>query len=224
MEPPKIISTSSNKKKQKMTFKWSNNFKYPVDIPSNVFKNKPDNVLAPIEYFSLFFKPEIFNIIVENTNLYGSQKSIPIDIDVNEIKHFIGIQLIMGIVSMPAYTDYWSINFRYNKIADVMNLKRFQLLRRNLHFIDSAIINTEDRYYKVRPILEHVKKNCLGIDQGFQFSIDEMMIPYKKIKAGTRRQYIKNKPKKWGFKMFTRSGIDGFVYDFLPYGGENTFH
>lgn len=68
-----------------MTFKWSNNFKYPVDIPSNVFKNKPDNVLTPIEYFSLFFKPEIFNIIVENTNLYGSQKSIPINTDVNEI-------------------------------------------------------------------------------------------------------------------------------------------
>ncbi|KAE9528741.1 hypothetical protein AGLY_012316 [Aphis glycines] len=112
----------------------------------------------------------------------------------------------------------------YNKIADVMNLKRFQLLRRNLHFVDNSIINTEDCNYKVRPILEHVRKNCLEIYQGSQFFIDKMMIPYKRIKAGTRRQYIKNKLKKWGFKMFVRSGIYGFVYDFLPYGGENTFH
>jgi hypothetical protein len=81
VEPPNIISTSSNKKKPKMTFKWSNNFKYPVFIPFNVFKNKTDNVLAPIEYLSLFFKPEIFNIIVENTKLYGNQKSIRTDVN-----------------------------------------------------------------------------------------------------------------------------------------------
>jgi len=62
--------------------------------------------------------------------------------------------------------------------------------------------------------LERVRKNCLEIDQESQFFIDEMMIPYKGIKASTRRQYIKNKPKKWGFKMFVRWGIDGFVYDF----------
>lgn len=42
-----------------------------------------------------------------------------------------------------------------------------------------------------------------------------MMIPYKGTRAGSRRQYIKNKPKKWGFKMF--------VNDFLLYGGEDTF-
>lgn len=39
--------------------------------------------------------------------MYGSYKSIPIDTDVNEIKHFIGIQLIMGIVSMPLYIDFF---------------------------------------------------------------------------------------------------------------------
>lgn len=34
---------------------------------------------------------------------------------------------------------------------------------------------------------------------------------------------MKNKPKKWGFKLFVRAGIDGMVYDFLTYSGESTF-
>lgn len=50
-----------------------------------------------------------------------------------------------------------------------------------------------------------------------------MMIPYKGKKAGSRRQYIKSKPKKWGFKFFVRTGINGMVYDFFPYSSETTF-
>lgn len=51
-----------------------------------------------------------------------------------------------------------------------------------------------------------------------------MMIPYKGTKAGSRRQYIKSKPNKWGFKIFIRAGVNGQVFDFLPYAGENTFN
>ncbi|KAG5881470.1 hypothetical protein JTB14_000898 [Gonioctena quinquepunctata] len=35
--------------------------------------------------------------------------------------------------------------------------------------------------------------------------------------------YIKNKPKKWGFKLLLRCGITGMIYDFIPYGGDDTF-
>lgn len=31
------------------------------------------------------------------------------------------------------------------------------------------------------------------------------------------------KPNKWGFKKFVRAGMSGIVYDFLLYGGEDTF-
>jgi len=92
------------------------------------------------------------------------------------------------------------MNLRHNKVANVINLKRFQLLRQNLHFVDNTLINTEDRYYKVRSILEHVRKNCLEIDQGSQFFIHEMIIPYKRIKTGTRRQYIKKQAEKMGIQ------------------------
>lgn len=49
------------------------------------------------------------------------------------------------------------------------------------------------------------------------------MVPYKDKKAGSRRQYMQNKPKKWEIQLFVRSGIDGVVYDFLVYSGDCTF-
>lgn len=52
-------------------------------------------------------------------------------------------------------------------------------------------------------------------------SADKMM-PYKGKQAGSRRQYIKNKPKS-GLKLFLRCGISGMIYDFSSYGGNDTF-
>ena len=51
----------------------------------------------------------------------------------------------MGVVKMYAYTDYWSKILRYNKAADILTLKKFQLLRRYLHFND-VIKEDGDRY------------------------------------------------------------------------------
>lgn len=56
-----------------------------------------------------------------------------------------------------------------------------------------------------------------------EMEIDEMMIPYKGTKAGKRRQYIKSKPKKWGFKNCVRAGVSGLIYDFCMYAGDDTF-
>ncbi|KAI8432607.1 hypothetical protein MSG28_013593 [Choristoneura fumiferana] len=75
----------------------------------------------------------------------------------------------------------------------------------------------------MRPFLEKIRKNCLAQERETKFSIDEMMIPYKGKKAGNRRQYMKDKPTKWGFKNYVRAGVSGMIYDFILYGAEDTF-
>jgi hypothetical protein len=129
----------------------------------------------------------------------------------------------MGIVRMPSYLDYWSVKFRYDKVAEIMALKRYQQIRRWLHFANNNLDNG-DRYHKIRPILEKIRLNCLK-QQGKekQFSIDEMMIAYKGMKAGKRKQYMKDKPNKWGFKNYVRAGVSGIIYDYILYAGEDTF-
>ena len=41
------------------------------------------------------------------------------------------------------------------------------------------------------------------------------MVPFKG--KSFLKQYMPNKPHKWGFKMWGRSGISGFLYDFDLY-------
>lgn len=35
-------------------------------------------------------------------------------------------------------------------------------------------------------------------------------------------RYIKNNPRNWGYKIFVRAGVSGFIYDFVIYGSEDT--
>ena len=59
----------------------------------------------------------------------------------------------MGVNKLPAYTDYWAKLTRCDKVADIMTLKKFQLVRRYLHFNDN-LKDDGDRYYKIRPVLQ----------------------------------------------------------------------
>nr|CAI5853556.1 unnamed protein product [Callosobruchus analis] len=49
------------------------------------------------------------------------------------------------------------------------------------------------------------------------------MVAYKGTRAEHLRQYIKNKPHKWGYKVFVIAGVSGIILDFIPYQGSVTF-
>lgn len=219
-------ATKTKKRKTnipKKEYKWEeDSFWFPVNPAEDIF-TAPEALLSPLEYFKLFFDDDLILLMVEQTNLYSTQVTgTSVSTDRYEVMDFLAIEVMMGLVEMSAYTDYWSMQYRYAKIADIMPLKRYQALRRYLHFVDNNDVN-DDRYFKIRPVLESVRKNCLKIEQEIRNSVDEMMIPYKGKKAGSRKQYVKAKPRKWGFKMFVRCGVSGMVYDFIPYGGDDTF-
>lgn len=211
-------------KKDEPPFKWTtDDFEYEVTTAQTNDFTRPQNIKTPLQYFKTFFSPDIVELIVDQTNLYSTQTFHKcVDTSIDEMHDFLAIEILMGIVDMPAYTDYWAQETRYELIANIMPLKRYQAIRRSLHFVNNEELN-DDRYFKVRPILDRVRRNCLTIESESRCSVDEMMIPYKGKKAGSRRQYMKNKPKKWGFKMFVRCGVSGIVYDFFPYGGNDTF-
>nr|XP_008278366.1 PREDICTED: piggyBac transposable element-derived protein 3-like [Stegastes partitus] len=176
-------------------------------------------------YFAKFFDEDIFEAIAHQTNLYSCQLiGSSINTNVSEVKAFIGMKLILGVVKMPAVENSWATDTRYEKVADVMPLRRYKCLSRMLHFHDNLSSDTsEDRLLKLRPILDYMRNRFMEIESENQFSIDEMMVPYKGKKAGSLRQYLPSKPKKWGFKIFVRAGVSGFVYDFMVYTGKSTF-
>ena len=66
--------------------------------------------------------------------------------------------------------------------------------------------------FKIRPLFEHLRKNCVKQIPEVHNSIDERMVPFKG--RSFLRRYMLNKPHKWRFKIFQCNGSRGQVYDF----------
>ena len=120
-------------------------------------------------------------------------------------------------MNLPAYTLYWSQSLGYPPIADVMPLKRFEALK-SLHLVDNTTYDAEkdDKLFKIRPLIEAVRNECIKVDPEEYQSVDEQIIYDTKI-----RQCNPKKPKKWGFKNTVRAGASGYMYDFYVYAGKD---
>ena len=107
-------------------------------------------------------------------------------------------------------------------VADVMPIAQYKALHENLHVSDNAKCNDpenkDNKLYKIEPVLDHVRENCILLDPETEHSIDGQIIPAKTSYSGIC-QYNPKKPVKWGFKNFVQSGESGIIYDFFLYSG-----
>ena len=212
------------KKKKKDTTTWKR-----VDIENPALPTyqheSPTYVECPSQYFYKFFSPQLIKHITYQTNLYAVQRDVSTTFSTTEeeIMKFVAILLYMGIMQCPSLDDYWAMNTRVHQVADVMSSKRFRLLRRTIHFNDNAnVAGTVDRFFKIRPVFTFLNEAFRSQPQTPKQSIDEVMVGYKGKTAGNLRQYIKTKPDKWGFKLFSRASEDGFIHDMVMYQGQTT--
>ncbi|KAK3923574.1 PiggyBac transposable element-derived protein 3 [Frankliniella fusca] len=196
-----------------------------IPPPSPELKN-------PFDYFTYFFDTDLMETAVQHTNTYSvwktnGQKSI--DLTVAEFKKFLGIWLLMGVNQLPALRDFWAwaADTYVPQVSSCMTFNRFQSIRSSLHFYDKSrehLLDPQDRFAKVRYLLDHMKSKCNDLDQEAHYSVDEAMVPYKGKFAGSLRQYIMSKPHQFGIKIFHLAGSSGIIYDFIPYAGASTFH
>jgi len=84
-----------------------------------------------------------------------------------------------------------------------MKRKRFREISRFLHFSDNKNpMAKKDRAWKIRPVIDTLQKTFLeGITFGRWIAFDEMVIPSKSSRNSVR-MYLKNKPHKYGTKLF----------------------
>ena len=101
-----------------------------------------------------------------------------------------------------------------------MTVKRFEQIRRNLHFSNNDDINNISRQRKIFPVYEHFNKAFqIALYASKKQSIDERMVKFKG--HNICKQYIKNKPIKWGFKLWIRAcAKGGYEYESRIYTGK----
>lgn len=199
----------------------------PDTLFLDTFSPPPENDMTPLQYFKMFWDDELLTLLTEETNRYSIEVSGNcLNISIQEMEQFIGIQMQMAIVKMPNYELYWSCACRYEPIASVMSLKRYKSIRAFLHVIDNSKRDNEeykhDKLFKVRPLLNIIRRNFLKIEPERDQAIDEQIIPAKTKRSGGIRQYNPRKIHKWGFKNQVRAGKSGFMYDFFLYSGKHS--
>lgn len=215
---------SKKKKEEKIgTVKWNKN--QPVfDITSTCtlksISEEAKKAQTPLEYFHLFFSNDLLLKIVNETNLYASQKNVNLTLTFEEINVFFGALLLSGYAKYPNKRLYWSSNEDVPKILqNSIRCNRFEQILRNIHLNDNNNID-DDRLYKLRPLITELN-NKFKMHGGLEenLSIDESMIPY--YGRHYAKQFIKGKPIRFGFKNWALCTSSGYNVAFDIYMGKD---
>ena len=180
---------------------------------------------APIAFFQLFFTDSIQKSIVEQTNLFAQQYMEGHELsrhsrvqqwvrsvhDLAELKRFLALIIIMGLISFPSTEDCWVTLWPFASFtfSSIMSRDRFSLLLCFLHLNDSTryIRKGEPGYdplYKQRPIVDPLIANFkAAFNLGREIAVDEGTIGFKGRLWFL--QYMPKKPTKWGMKAFVAS-------------------
>lgn len=182
------------------------------------------NCDTPHEFFSFFFTADLKNTIVEQSNLYAAQKQIsnPENINENILNKFLGILIYSSIIKFPNTRSYWNDKFGYDHIKKTMSQKKFERVRSIIHFADNTKClpkehSDYDRLYKIRPLEETLNHQFGKIPIDQRLSIDEQMCATKM--SHYIKQYLPNKPHKWGFKLYLICSLQGYAHKFEIYSG-----
>ncbi|XDV25651.1 hypothetical protein PO909_029533, partial [Leuciscus waleckii] len=151
-----------------------------------------------LQLFNLFFSMSVLQTIVQHTNVYGDKnqqgREKPWnDISVEDFKCYLALVVYMGLVKVSALTDYW----RRSRIYSVPLPAEIMSCRKFLTIT-----------------------NALHLSDPQNISIDERMVA-SKARSGLK-QYMKNKPTKWGYKLFVLAdSLYGYTFHFFVYEGKS---
>ena len=197
----------------------------------------------PIDFVEIYFTETLLQLIVTETNRYPKQyveaNSKKADssyivrwapVACSEMKVFLGLLLLTGIIQKGSLNTYWSTEelIQTPMFSIVMTSDRFLLILRFLYFNNSNDPNynlrdkNKDHLHKIRPFLD---MSCEWFRQvylpGKQLSDDESLIFFKGRLHF--KQYIKTKRSRFGIKLYELTTSNGITIGLLVYPGKGMF-
>ena len=217
----KVQTSSVSKRPSWKVIKSNSTARSPPLWLSNL--NAAESIQIPINYFRIFIDSTLINHIVDQSNLYAAQVNLasPLQLSCDEFNKFLAVVLLMLIVALPHSRLYWSLDLAVCQVKNILSRKRFEQIKRFFHFNDNTtklLSPTDanfDKLFKVKPLLDQIRKKFNLVSMSQMMCIDEMMIPFKG--NSSLKQYIPSTPHKYGNKLCNNSGI---THDFEVYSGK----
>ena len=194
----------------------------------------------PIDFFKLFIDDDLMNYLVAETNTFAEQFVRDNNLkrrsrvhewyptNPKEMKEFLGLTFLMGIVQKPTISMYWSNDPLYSTpiFKQVMNRDRYLLLLKFLHYNNNDNMpapNDEnaDKLFKLRPLVDHLFEKFQDVyTPSREICIDESLLLWKgRLQF---KQYIPLKRSRFGIKLFMLCEDAGYTYRFRVYTGKTT--
>lgn len=209
------------KKKKKKDWHWVQN--RDIAPPAVTWEPKagPRNNLSPVELFNLFFDDDLITMIVTYSNQYAAKKNKTGDITSEEMRTFVGILLLSGYVPLPRRKLFWQSqpDTHNEMVSKAMSRDRFDFIMSNLHFCDNDNLNADDKFSKIRLLFRELNSRFQSFAPHEEHhSVDETMVPY--FGRHGCKQFIRGKPIRWGYKLWTGATPTGYVVWSEPYQGK----
>ena len=200
--------------------------------------NLRNTMVKALDFFQLYFTAELVGDIVRHTNTYayiklgeensqhttyGESDGSWRDTTPEEILRLIALLIYFGLVKVVGDADkYWSTATLYHGLwaRSILSRKRFRALMALLHVVDPCNEPAGNKLRKVQGFVDFMKVRCKLLYQPRQHvAIDERMVK-SRHRSGIR-QYIKDKPIKWGIKLWVLADSStAYVVDFNIYSGK----
>ncbi|XP_071393737.1 piggyBac transposable element-derived protein 4-like [Centroberyx affinis] len=210
----------------------------PARVPGPTFDTTAS--WSPLSLFQLFFSASVVQSVIDNTNanaikrLQAGRKLVWKVLTVRDFYIFMAIIIFSGLVSVHQRSDYWRREWPYNFRfpSEKMTRDRFEAILWSLHLSNpkedednDRKRNTAeyDRLFKIKPLYTEIVSACQAHFHPYKnISIDERMVASKA--RISMKQYMKDKPTKWGYKLFVLADAStAYTWNFFVYTGKSEF-
>ena len=175
-------------------------------------------ISTPFEAFNLFFDDELLDKITYESNLKSVLKGKSINLTADELRVFLGLNILMGYNPMHKMAHYWfgRDDLGVPAVLKAMTRDRFFEILSNLHLNDSSKMIQEDKIYKVQMIVEHLNQTfSLMKAVPEHVSLDKLMIEFEGRNCLKQRDPIKQ------FELWCLADDSGYIHKFEIYTGGN---
>ena len=144
------------------------------------------------------------------------------DLTADEIRRFIALLIHFGVVHVRGDVQKnWSTKTLYHGLwaRAILSRDRYFAILALLHVVHPATEDPNNKLCKVESFITHFKNKCSELYKPRQHvAIDERMVKSRR-RLGFR-QFIKDKPTKWGIKLWVLAdSSNGYTVDFNIYIG-----
>lgn len=191
------------------------------------------NEATVTDYADCFLPMHLFEQLASWTNsraqihaaqefiLHGKAKEWTV-VTALEMRRFIGLCFLMGIVRKPSISSYWatepmmstpyfSANMPRDRYAEILRFIRFS----NPHEVVQG-----DKSARMKGIDQEVENLCSQWKPDAALSLDESLLLYKGRLHF--KQFIRIKRSRFGIKIFIMTDVKGYMIAYVTYYGRDT--